>query len=173
MNVLRNDAAAALSIAAVTDAAFIRVNVHTGAMWTDQGLVTGSAHETLRLRRELGVRAAILVDVHVKHATPPAGATIGDAASDAWERGLADGLIVSGAGTGKETSSGDLEAVRRAVPPAPIFVGSGVTEATVPRLLDRAHGAIVGTAVMRGARAGAGVDPLRARRFVQAARGTD
>jgi uncharacterized protein len=54
VNVLRNDARAALSIAAVTGAAFIRVNVHTGAMWTDQGLLTGSAHETLRLRRVLG-----------------------------------------------------------------------------------------------------------------------
>ncbi|MCA1789526.1 MAG: BtpA/SgcQ family protein, partial [Thioalkalivibrio sp.] len=62
VNVLRNDAAAALSIAAVTGAAFIRVNVHTGAMWTDQGLLTGLAHETLRLRRTLGTDVAIFAD---------------------------------------------------------------------------------------------------------------
>ena len=37
MNVLRNDAAAALSIAAVAGATFIRVNVHTGAVVADQG----------------------------------------------------------------------------------------------------------------------------------------
>src|SRR5436305_9160046 len=36
VNVLRNDAASALAIAAATGAAFIRVNVHTGAMLTDQ-----------------------------------------------------------------------------------------------------------------------------------------
>ncbi len=43
VNVLRNDAAAALSIAAATDAAFIRINVHIGAMITDQGLIQGQA----------------------------------------------------------------------------------------------------------------------------------
>src|SRR5689334_12054562 len=35
VNVLRNDAASALAIAAATGAAFIRINVHTGAMLTD------------------------------------------------------------------------------------------------------------------------------------------
>ena len=37
VNVLRNDAAAALSIAAATGARFIRINVHIGSMMTDQG----------------------------------------------------------------------------------------------------------------------------------------
>src|SRR5713101_4601014 len=37
VNVLRNDTAAALAIAVAVGARFIRVNVHTGAMWTDQG----------------------------------------------------------------------------------------------------------------------------------------
>src|SRR5712692_1322087 len=36
VNVLRNDAQAALAIAAATGAHFIRVNVHAGAMLTDQ-----------------------------------------------------------------------------------------------------------------------------------------
>src|SRR5437764_8017935 len=47
VNVLRNDAAAALGIAVAVGARFIRVNVHTGAMWTDQGLLQGRAHETI------------------------------------------------------------------------------------------------------------------------------
>jgi membrane complex biogenesis BtpA family protein len=51
VNVLRNDARAAVSIAAVTGAAFVRVNVHAGSAVTDQGLLHGRAHETLRLRR--------------------------------------------------------------------------------------------------------------------------
>ena len=52
VNVLRNDAAAALAVARVVGARFIRVNVHTGAMWSDQGLLQGRAHETLRRRRK-------------------------------------------------------------------------------------------------------------------------
>src|SRR5437764_7269076 len=47
VNVLRNDARAALAIAAATGAAFIRVNVHSGAMFTDQGMIEGEAADTL------------------------------------------------------------------------------------------------------------------------------
>ena len=71
VNVLRNDAHGALAVAAATGARFIRVNVHTGAMWTDQGLIQGRAHETLRLRRTLAPGVAILADVLVKHSTLP------------------------------------------------------------------------------------------------------
>lgn len=170
VNVLRNDASAALSIAAVTGASFIRVNVHTGAMWSDQGLLTGRAHETLRLRRSLEAPVAILADVHVKHATPPAGARLSDAASDAWQRGLADGLVVSGSGTGHTTRPDDLTEVSTAVPDAPVFLGSGVTAEAVSALPSEAHGAIVGSAVMEHGRAGAGIDPARARSFVRALR---
>src|SRR5437763_1037242 len=71
VNVLRNDAAAALSIACACDAQFIRVNVHSGALLTDQGLITGRAAETLRLRKQLGgEHVQIFADVLVKHAVP-------------------------------------------------------------------------------------------------------
>jgi membrane complex biogenesis BtpA family protein len=170
VNVLRNDAAAALSIAAVTGAAFVRVNVHTGAMWTDQGLVTGRAYETLRLRRRLEAPVAILADVHVKHAIPPAGASLRAAAQDTWSRGLADGLVVSGVGTGLATDDADVAEVIAAVPDAPVFVGSGATEASVSMLPPGVWGAIVGSAVMVGGKPGAGVDPARARALVTAAR---
>ena len=145
VNVLRNDAGAALAIAAVTGARFIRVNVHTGAMWTDQGLLTGQAHETLRSRRLLDADVAILADVHVKHAVPPAGTPLAQAAADAWHRGMADGLVVTGSGTGLETSASDVRAVADAVPGAPVFIGSGVTRAAVASLPPGAHGAIVGS----------------------------
>src|SRR6266508_488411 len=50
VNVLRNDAQAALAIAAATGAAFIRVNVHAGAVVADQGVIEGEAAETMRRR---------------------------------------------------------------------------------------------------------------------------
>src|SRR5262249_52052000 len=68
INVLRNDADAALAIAVATDATMIRVNVHVAARVTDQGLIEGAAHRTLRQRRDLGgERIALLCDVDVKH----------------------------------------------------------------------------------------------------------
>ena len=67
INVLRNDARAALAVAAASGAEFLRVNVHVGATATDQGIVEGQAHETLRDRRSLGAEVAIWADVHVKH----------------------------------------------------------------------------------------------------------
>lgn len=171
VNVLRNDAAAALAVATVAGGRFIRVNVHCGSMWTDQGLVEGRAAETLRRREELGTDIAILADVHVKHATPPAGSEIGSAAADAWRRGLADALVVSGTGTGIATDMEDLRAIKLAVAEAEVVVGSGVTEQNVARTLAECDGIIVGSAVMSGGVAASGVDGARARKLVVAARG--
>lgn len=171
VNVLRNDAHAALAVAVAAEAAFIRVNVHTGAMWTDQGLVQGRAAETLRTRRALGTDVAILADVLVKHATPPPGLTAEGAAADTWTRGLADALVASGTGTGAPTSLEEIRRVAEGAPGAPVLVGSGVTPATVAELLAVADGAIVGTALTREGRAGSGVDPARVERLVSAARG--
>ncbi len=68
INVLRNDVVAALAIATAINAEFIRVNVHTGIAFTDQGIIEGKAYETLRLKRILKSNAKIFADVHVKHA---------------------------------------------------------------------------------------------------------
>lgn len=152
VNVLRNDAAAALAIAAATGASFIRVNVHTGAMLTDQGWIAGAAHQTMRERSLLGADVAVFADVFVKHATPPAGLSLEDAARDTWERGHADALIVSGSGTGRPTSAADVERVKAAVPDAKVIVGSGVTAENVTELFRYADGAIVGTSLKPGGR---------------------
>ncbi len=169
VNVLRNDARGALGVAAATGAAFIRVNVHTGIMWTDQGSIQGAAADTLRARVALAADIAILADVLVKHATPPAGLTLEDAATDSWTRGLADGLIVSGSGTGTPTDLDQVRRVRAAVPDAPVLVGSGVGIGTVRDVMAVADGAIVGTELTREGRAGSGVDPARVLRLVEAA----
>lgn len=147
INALRNDAIAALGIAAAVGGSFIRVNVHTGVAATDQGMIEGQAHDTLRCRRQLGRRIAILADVHVKHARPVSEPDIARAAKDAAYRGLADGLIVSGPATGEAVDLDDLRRVRDAVPDRRVFVGSGATAENVSGLLDLASGVIVGTAL--------------------------
>ena len=170
VNVLRNDAAAALAVCAATGAAFIRINVHSGAMLTDQGWITGRAHQTLRQRTQLGLEAAILADVFVKHAVPAAGLTIEEAARDTWERGCADALILSGSGTGVQTSSADIERVKTAVPESVVFVGSGLTAQNAAALLRLADGAIVGSSLKTDGRPESPVSLQEVQRLVEAAR---
>ena len=171
INALRNDARAALGVAAAVGAGFVRVNVHAGVCATDQGLVEGRAAETLRVRRLLGAEVAILADVHVKHGTPLFPGSIADAARDLAERALADAIIVSGNSTGAPTDLADLRAVRAALPRAFVLAGSGVRTETVAEVLGMADAVIVGTALKRGGRTAAPVDPARVRRFTRAARG--
>lgn len=169
VNVLRNDAAAALAVAAATGATMIRVNVLSGVMFTDQGVVEGKAAELARLRKSIAPDVSILADVFVKHAAPPPGLTIEQATVDLWERAGADAIIVSGAGTGQPVSTAELAKVRRAAPGAPILIGSGSDESNVAGLLAIASGVIVGSSLKRSG-TDAPVDLDLAKRFVAAAR---
>ena len=147
VNVLRNDSRSALAIAAVAGASFIRVNVHTGVMVTDQGVIEGDAYGAVRYRKQLGAVIKILADVLVKHATPLGIQSIEQAARDTAYRGLADALIVTGSGTGEPTEMEDVVRTKEAVPDIPLLVGSGVHEGNVAKLLSMVDGVIVGTSL--------------------------
>lgn len=125
INVLRNDARSAMAIASCVKAEFIRVNVLTGIMATDQGIIEGQAHQLLRYRRELGSEIAILADVLVKHARPLGTANLTNAVQDTIERGLADAVILSGWATGTPPSLEDLELALSAAKGTPVLIGSG------------------------------------------------
>jgi len=170
INVLKNDARAALAIACAVGARFIRVNVHAGAVVADQGVVQSDAYGTLRDRRLLGSDVAIFADVGGKHATPLAPVDLEQHARDLTHRGLADGLVVSGPATGAATALGDIKRVRGALPHVPLLVGSGATPDTAAELLSIADGLIVGTALKRDGDVNAPVDLARVRRLVAAAR---
>lgn len=170
VNVLRNDAPAALAVAAVSRAAFIRVNILSGTYATDQGLITGLAHDLLRRRAHVAPHVRIAADVHVKHAQPISQPDIALAAAETAHRGGADALIVSGDATGSPT---DLDAVRRvkdAVPDRPIWIGSGVTAAAVAEFLTVADAVIIGTSLKRAGKTTAPLDAKHVRAFVKAAR---
>lgn len=168
VNLLRNDARGALGAAAAAGADFVRVNVHVGAMVTDQGLLQGDAHGTLRYRRELGAPVGVAADVLVKHAVPLGPAAAGPVAADTFRRGGADVLIVTGEGTGRPADPARAEEVRAAVPEAPLWIGSGVTEATARDWRRLAHGAIVGTALHRDGDVTAPLDRDRVRAMAAA-----
>jgi membrane complex biogenesis BtpA family protein len=174
VNVLRNDAEAAVSVAAAAGADFVRVNVHAGTRLTDQGVVEGEAAETVRLRDRLDADVSILADVDVKHSAALAERPLREEVAELVERGHADGVVASGSGTGHETDHDHLQAVVDARDSlgvdAQVFVGSGVTRETVGETLDLAEGAIVGTALKENEETTAPVDEARVRALVDAAR---
>jgi membrane complex biogenesis BtpA family protein len=147
INVLRNDAHAALAVAAAVGAAFVRVNVLVGAAVTDQGLIEGRAAAVLRLRRQLAPDVGVLADVRVKHAAPLAPRPLADEVADLRRRGGADALIVSGSATGAPADPAELRAVREAEPDAPLLVGSGLTARNVALYAPHCDGCIVGTSL--------------------------
>jgi membrane complex biogenesis BtpA family protein len=167
VNVLRNDAASAIAIAAATGAAFIRVNVHTGAMLTDQGIIEGRAAETLRTRTALAPEVLIFGDHMVKHAAPLTVIDDAQAAKDLRHRGLADAIIISGAETGAEPDRGRFARVSEALSDAPIVIGSGLTDGNASTFAA-ADAAIVGTSIKVDGRVEAPVDPDRVKRLVAA-----
>ena len=169
VNVLRNDARAAMGLASAFELDFIRINVHVGAALTDQGLIQGRAADTLRVRSALRSEVAILADVDVKHASPlgPPRA-LRELSEETVGRGLADGLIVSGTGTGAPTALDDLRAVKAACPEVPVFIGSGLTIERAQSSLALVDGAIVGTALKIDGQVNAPVDVDRVRALVQA-----
>ena len=163
VNVLRNDGIAALSIAAATGAAFVRVNVFCGVAFTDQGMIEGNSRELLDLRKRLGCDVKILADVHVKHAAHLT--TIEEAALDA-DRNRPDGLIVSGIGTGKRTPPENLTKVKQ-MTNLPVFIGSGVRIDNLSTY-HAADGFIVGTILKEGGRIDAPILPDQVRALADA-----
>jgi len=171
INVLRNDADAALAIAAVVGAVCIRVNVHTGARVTEQGIVQGEAATTVRARRALGAEAiALWCDVDVKHSAALAPRSLTQETHDLVHRGMADALIVTGEGTGRAVDVAKLDEVRKAAPSSPLLIGSGATVAALAELAKRADGIIVGSALREGGVAGGPIDAKRAHAFADAFR---
>jgi uncharacterized protein len=168
INVLRNDALSALAIAAAVDAAFIRVNIYTGARVADQGVIEGKAHEIMRYRKLLGSAVQVFADVAVKHSVALSEVDLADEVRDTVLRGRADAVIVSGSGTGEETQLEDVKTVKSAAKDAPVLAGSGASPSNVKAILRHADGLIVGTALKKNGVTTAPVDKSRVREFMKA-----
>lgn len=169
INVLRNDAKSAMAIATCVKAQFIRVNVLTGVMATDQGLIEGEAHQLLRYRRELGSDVKILADVLVKHARPLSSVNLTTAVQDTIERGLADAVILSGWATGNPPNLEDLELASASAHGTPVFIGSGATWENIATLIQAVDGVIVSSSLKRHGHREQPIDPIRVSQFVEAA----
>jgi uncharacterized protein len=165
VNMLRNDAEAAMAVATAIEASFIRVNVHAGAVVSEQGIMEGVGHLTMRLRNSLRSDVLVFADVGVKHAAALAGRGLVTETTDVVERGLADAVIVSGERTGSETLLQDVQSVRAATE-APLLIGSGATPDNIGKVFDLADGFIVGSYFKTDGNASNFVEPARVSAFM-------
>jgi membrane complex biogenesis BtpA family protein len=169
INVLRNDGLSALSVALAAGATFIRVNILSGARITDQGITESSAYDLMRERVRLGAtHIKVLADVDVKHSVPFSAMDIGQETEDLIKRSLADGIIVSGSGTGKPVDNTKLARVLEVSGRSPVILGSGVTIDALKNLPKDVSGIIVGTALKSDVNGLLGIDPMKVNNFTKA-----
>ena len=168
VNVLRNDGESAIAVAAACGATFVRINVLTGAMVTDQGVITARAHAVMRLRASLCPHVRVLADILVKHAEPLAQVRdLPQLVHDTVARAGADALVVSGEGTSRPVDDARLRDVA-AASTVPVYIGSGFSAQNAQAQLAVAHGAIVGSSIKTTSDPSSPIDPEKARALIAA-----
>ncbi len=166
INVLFNDWQAEITIAEAVQADFIRVEVLVDSSWSDMGLLTACAPDLLRMRNTLHSKVAVFADVQGKYTLPCAPRPLVETAKDAQHRGLADAIIVTGAGTGHATPIESIREVKAAVS-CPVLAGSGTTPDNIHDIFSVADGAIVGSYFKKDGKLQNPVDVERVRTFMQ------
>lgn len=166
VNVLRNACVDALAIAYVANCKFIRCNAYVEVLITEQGILNPMAHKVVRYRKMLNKDIKIFADIHVKHGKPLIERPIEDIALEAFERGLADAIIITGKRTGLPPNVETLKRVKEVVGNKPVIVGSGATPSNIKELLKVADGVIVGTYFKKDGIVTNPVDLTRVKNFV-------
>lgn len=160
----------AMAVCLAAGGSFVRCENFAYAHIADEGLMAdASAGGLLRYRRSIGgEHIRIFADVKKKHACHAItdDLSLADAAHGMEFFG-ADGIVVTGAATGRPTDTRDIEEARGAVG-VPVLVGSGATPQTLGSLFEHADGVIVGSWIKRDGHWANDVDTDRAREMVRA-----
>jgi uncharacterized protein len=160
------DADAALSIAAVTGASFIR-EVATGVYESDMGLWAPDAGKLLRRRRQLYAQnVAVFMNITPEFASTLGTRDIATTARSVSVSSLADAILVSGPMAGAEPSLEAVREAKRGSPDTPVFANTGVKSTNVAEFLAVADGVIVGSDLKVDGGTWNPVDPERADRFM-------
>jgi membrane complex biogenesis BtpA family protein len=158
----------ALAVALACGASFVRCEGFVFGHVADEGLMNADAGELLRYRRSIGADAIrVFADIKKKHSAHAITADVDIVTTArAAQFALADGVVVTGFGTGEPTDPRELEEVRAAVA-IPVFVGSGLTPETL-REHRAADGFIIGSAAKREGVWWNPVEPARVADFASA-----
>jgi len=140
---------AALAVAHACGGCFVRVEGFVFAHVADEGIIQSTAGELLRYRRAIGAESImVFADIKKKHSAHAITADVDLAeTAHAAEFFLADGVIVSGAATGRPADPDEVCVVSQAVS-IPTLVGSGVTPENMASFAP-ADALIVGSSVKK------------------------
>lgn len=168
VNILYNDFKSEIALARSVRAAFIRAEVFVDTAYCESGIINPSCAEIIRERALLGAdETAIFADVHGKNTAPMWNRSLIESAQDAQDRGRADAIIITGAGTGKSAALDDVKEVREKIK-IPMLVGSGVNPKTVKQLFEFCDGAIIGSFFKKEGKINNPTDSDRVRELIEA-----
>lgn len=162
----------ALAVAQSIGGGFIRCENFVFAHVADEGLLgEAEAGALLRYRRSIDAQSIrVFCDIKKKHASHAITADIPlDECIHAAEFFGADGIIITGASTGRPADLADVAEARRATS-LPLLIGSGVTPESAPALLKHADALIVGSAIKADGRWSNPIDPARCEAMVKSVR---
>ncbi len=159
----------ALGVAVACNLDFIRVEGFVFAHVGDEGIHDSCAAKLVRRRAHLKAgHVKIFADIKKKHS---AHAITGDVSlvetAEAAAFFKADGVIVSGAATGKEPALEDVESLRHGAG-LPVLVGSGITPENIPKYAPLVDGLIVGSSAKYDGHWENAVDAARVKKLSQA-----
>jgi membrane complex biogenesis BtpA family protein len=157
-----------IAIAHACGASFVRVEGFVFAHVADEGVIESSAGALLRYRRAIGAnQVRIFADIKKKHSAHAITADVDIVeTAKAAEFFQADGVIVSGAATGRAADADEVRAVSEAVP-IPTLVGSGITPENIATFTS-ADALIVGSSIKEGGLWSNRLDPDRVRAIARA-----
>ena len=142
---LFNDYRAALSIAKVIGAEYVRVPVFNEAVIASSGIIEADPYDVIAFRDKIRANdIRILADAKVKHAYSLSRRPIEESAAEILHF-KAEELVITGRFTGDMPALEDLIAVRHALPDSYINIGSGTTPENIKTLAEYANATIVGT----------------------------
>jgi len=158
----------AVAVALACGAAFVRVEGFVFAHVADEGLIEADAGPLLRYRAAVGAEhIRVFADIKKKHSSHAITADVDIVeTAHAAEFARADGVIVTGAATGRAAEASEVAAVSGAMG-IPVFVGSGITPDNVAAFAA-ADGLIVGSAVKQRGDWSMPLDPGAVRRMADA-----
>ncbi|RKE03302.1 BtpA/SgcQ family protein [Marinifilum flexuosum] len=136
----------ALAVAKAANFQFIRAEGFVFGHVADEGYIDSCAGELLRYRKVIGAEdVKIFTDIKKKHSSHALTADVDiDETAKAAEFFLSDGLIVTGASTGKAVYLHELKSLKDKVQ-IPVLIGSGITAENLEEYWNYASGFIVGS----------------------------
>jgi len=158
----------ALAVAQAAGLDFVRAEGFVFGHLADEGYIDAQAGKLLRYRSQIGAEhIPIFTDIKKKHSAHALTADL-DVVETARAAAffLSDGLILTGAATGRAASVAEIKAVKAAVD-LPVLVGSGITAENVGDYYACCDGFIVGSYFKQGGHWANGLDAGRIQRFME------